>query len=228
MTKKFMLAIVFTLSLVCGPAFCDEGGVIIVTGPYCSPDGSKIVFATNAFDNDEINDIWTVNLNGSQLTRLTSTSDFNESDPIYSPNGALIAYSRSADNEDSVWVINADGSNARRVSREGKSASAPTWLNDNQRLIIQTPRTHSADLLLTNLSQEETKMLAVSSDHEDNPHCSSDGNLMVYEREPSSCSVCRSTGAVCSQIWKRNIVTLEAAVQLTTGHYEDELPSIGV
>ncbi len=51
-------------------------------------------------------DIWVVNPDGTGLTNLTNTPDVAEFDPVWSPDGSRISFTRDAD----IWVMNADGS----------------------------------------------------------------------------------------------------------------------
>ena len=63
-----------------------------------------------AFDNHE--DVWTINADGTDLTRLTHSPAF-EFDPSWSPDGTQIAYRSDRGDESEVWVMNADGTGQR-------------------------------------------------------------------------------------------------------------------
>ena len=52
-----------------------------------------------------------MNADGTGTTRLTSTKE-NDTHPTWSPDGSQIAFARDGD----IYVMNADGSNARRIS----------------------------------------------------------------------------------------------------------------
>ncbi len=107
-----------------------------------SPDGKKLVFASNREPNqDEFfnYDLFTLNLADNSIHRLTAT-EYCEYEPVWSPDGRYIAYSgtrrgltdRETTMEDThVWVMNADGSNRREIggvldNRQG----APQWAAD--------------------------------------------------------------------------------------------------
>ena len=55
------------------------------------------------------------------MTQLTKEPA--DMDPTYSPDGSKIAFYRGGQ----IWVMNADGSNARRLSPADQSASVPAW-----------------------------------------------------------------------------------------------------
>jgi dipeptidyl aminopeptidase/acylaminoacyl peptidase len=107
-----------------------------------SPDGKRIVFASNREPNqDEFfnYDLFTLELSDNSIHRLTATES-NEYDPRWSPDGQHIAFrgtsrgltDRETTMEDThVWVMNADGSNRREIgaaidNRQG----APAWAAD--------------------------------------------------------------------------------------------------
>jgi TolB protein len=68
--------------------------------------GSRLVFYSNAASNY---DIYSVNLNGSDLRKLT-TDAVDDVEPIFSPDGSKILWVRGSEGSRSIWVMNADGS----------------------------------------------------------------------------------------------------------------------
>ena len=82
-------------------AYCEQ--------PAWSPDGSKIAFVSAAAYNNI--DIWVINVDSTGLKRLTTAPYQREWEPAWSPDGAKIVYERVKD----IWVMNADGSNQRKV-----------------------------------------------------------------------------------------------------------------
>jgi Tol biopolymer transport system component len=93
------------------------------TDPAWSPDGSRIVFASDRDRNGELsygdtvqyaNELYIMDADGSNQRRLTTTKDLNEASPAWSPDGSVIAYQRGevVDNAQGtgVFLIKADGS----------------------------------------------------------------------------------------------------------------------
>jgi Tol biopolymer transport system component len=76
-----------------------------------------------AFDNFE--DVWTINADGTDLTRLTHSAA-PEFDPSWSPDGTQIAFRSERIGEPEIWVMNADGTSPRQLT-EGLS---PAWSPD--------------------------------------------------------------------------------------------------
>lgn len=101
-----------------GPGSGDDGG------PAWSPDGSRIVFPLYR---DAISDLYIVDADGSNMTRLTSTTA-NEGWPAWSPDGQRIAYVRIQDYTSDLHVIRSDGSGDTVIAR-GIDVR-PTWSPD--------------------------------------------------------------------------------------------------
>src|SRR5262249_15695169 len=84
-------------------------------GPHFSPGGSRLCFSSPAAGSG---DIYTAKLDGSDSKRLTSTAA-TDTQPIYSPDGAKIAFVRSSKFRDDVahvWIMDVDGSNPRQIT----------------------------------------------------------------------------------------------------------------
>ncbi len=98
-------------------------------GPVWSPNGKTIAFYAYAFTNPNRNpQIWTMDPDGSNQKRLTD----HGMDPSWSPDGRQIAFSSNHDNVFQIYEMNADGSNAHRVSKDKTEASNPAWAPDGQ------------------------------------------------------------------------------------------------
>ena len=105
-------------------------------GPTWSPDGRRIAFVSTR-DGDERYfppnaEIYAVNADGTDLTRLTSNDRVARS-PSWSPDGRRIAFSSSRGHtHSSIWVINADGSEMTPLSR----GDVPVWSPDGQSIVF--------------------------------------------------------------------------------------------
>lgn len=74
--------------------------------------------------------IYSMNADGSGLRRLTSGIE-----PALSPDGSQIAFGRW-DEPRGLWLINADGSNERRVF-EANRVRSPSWTADGQSVVFE-------------------------------------------------------------------------------------------
>ena len=91
-----------------------------------SPDGRQIVF-------DLLGDIYTMPVGGSgaaAATRITSGPAF-DMQPRFSPDSKRIAFATDRDGLWNIWTMDADGKNAKQVSREKRwFINSPTWSPD--------------------------------------------------------------------------------------------------
>lgn len=128
----------------------NTGGV--AEYPRFSPDGRKIAFVTNRDGNWEI---YVMDVEGGNPTRLT-TNVYDDAFPSWSPDGSQIAYASKATgfgyalpSMSAIFVMNADGSEARRVTNTevGGDApvqyyndSSPVWEPDGERIAFLSDR----------------------------------------------------------------------------------------
>ncbi|HUS67613.1 MAG TPA: hypothetical protein VMZ28_23920 [Kofleriaceae bacterium] len=92
--------------------------------PAFSPDGTRIVFASNrhvaSADHDDF-DIYSIGSDGSGLTRLTDDPG-SAHEPVYSPDGKRIFFASTRDRtgtyEWEVYVMSATGGRTRRLTRD--------------------------------------------------------------------------------------------------------------
>jgi TolB protein len=117
--------------------------------PDWSPDGTRIAFMGGGPTASDY-DIWTVNVDGTDLVQLT---DFSGVDgwPAWSPDGTRIAFTTVRDDctysdepdcrttgdigpHHDVWVVNADGTGLARVTPE--FGQFVTWSPDGEYLLV--------------------------------------------------------------------------------------------
>ncbi len=101
-----------------------------------SPLWGKIVFHS---DRDGNREIYTMNSDGSNITRLT----FNKADdvmPTWSPNGQQIAFDSNRDGNDEIYVMNADGTNQRRLTHHPGWEVDPDWSPDGSQIVFMSDR----------------------------------------------------------------------------------------
>jgi Tol biopolymer transport system component len=118
--------------------------------PSYSPDGKKIAFE-RAFgpvvhDDPARIAIFTMNADGSHLTQLTQTTTATstvDTQPQWSPDGTKIAFVRTNTaakprNKGAIEVMNADGSNIRRITPFTIDATDLHWSPSGKRLLFST------------------------------------------------------------------------------------------
>ncbi|MFI0445731.1 protein kinase [Actinomadura sp. 6N118] len=97
--------------------------------PMWSPKGNTIVFWSKR-DGDQA--IYTLDIaNPSNWTKVTKEG-VTANDPEWSPDGTKIAYTRDAYPKGNIWVINADRSDDRRLTKGSQHEMDPNWSRDGK------------------------------------------------------------------------------------------------
>ena len=90
-----------------------------------SPDGRTIAF-------DLLGDIYTLPIAGGRATRISGGMPF-EVQPRFSPDGSQIAFTSDRGGGDNIWIMNADGSGRRQLTKESFTLlNNPSWSADGK------------------------------------------------------------------------------------------------
>jgi Tol biopolymer transport system component/pimeloyl-ACP methyl ester carboxylesterase len=107
--------------------------------PAWSPTGERIIFTSNR--GGTFFQIFTMNLDGGDVQQVGVVEGNNAVHPRYSPDGSRIAYTRASVTEPlcqwnwDVWVMEADGSNQRRVTNRLCADLYPNWSPDGSEIV---------------------------------------------------------------------------------------------
>ncbi len=107
-----------------------------------SPDGEHVVYSVGEpdFEADEPRyDVWRARWDGSDRRALTKTSDADEWQPVYSPDGRQIAFLSDRGGEDAetqVWVMAADAGEAERLTDFPGGVVDFDWSPDSRHLAV--------------------------------------------------------------------------------------------
>ena len=126
----------YKMDLSSGTVSRLTGHSCIDTSPCYSPDGAQIVFTSDRSDPDNCREkIYVMDSNGGNVHQI-SFGDGKYSQPVWSPRGDLIAFTKQLGGRFYIGVMNADGSNERLIA-DGHLVEAPTWA-PNGRVILFT------------------------------------------------------------------------------------------
>jgi len=95
-----------------------------------SPDGKQIVF-------DLLGDLYLLPITGGEARRLTNGLPW-DCQPRFSPDGKQIAFISDRNGSDNLWLVNVDGTGAKKVSDETDDAlGSPAWSPDGSYLVAR-------------------------------------------------------------------------------------------
>jgi len=144
--------------------------------PAFSPDGTQIAFNTNRDDN---NDIWVVNVDGTNLRRLTNHPMIDTS-PTWSPNGRQVAFVSDRTGSPQVYVVGADGTGLRRLTYE-TYCDRPTWSPAPYNEIAYSSRTGPGhDIKVLDLATNEVRQLTFGLGSNESPSYSPNGRHVAF------------------------------------------------
>lgn len=119
-----------------------------VGGAAWSPDGKRIVFASDAGDNF---DVYIIDVTGENLLPITF-EDGIDRDPAWSPDGQFIVFAsdRNSPGFPEIWRMTPDGAHLTQLTDNTNSSYSPTWSPDGQWIAFISDRDGDADLFVMN------------------------------------------------------------------------------
>ena len=165
-----------------------------------SPDGKTIVF-TSVRDGDL--EIYTMATDGTNVKRLTHEPGY-DGGPFFSHDGKRIVYRRDVHPDEAslaryqellaqhlyrpgaleIWVMDADGSNKRQVTKLGAASFAPYFHPDDRRIIFSSnhpnPRGRNFDLWMIDDDGTGLERVTTEPTFDGFPMFSPDGKQLVF------------------------------------------------
>ena len=155
--------------------------------PAWSPDGSRIVFTSLR---DGHSEIYSINLDDSQLVRLTDTElDEENYQPFWSPFGNQIVYVKKRVGALQIWTMTDTGQNSVQMVRSGQLLRDffPVWSPDGEYILFSQQRVNIPSLpwimqiRYEDRNTQNASRFRLGVSGIENLSYSSDGFWMVYE-----------------------------------------------
>ena len=149
-----------------------------------SPDGKFIAF-------DLLGDIYTLPAAGGQATCIRNGLAW-EVQPRWSPDGKKILFTSDAGGGDNIWVMNADGNQAKQITKENfRLLNNAVWMPDGQYFIARKHFTSgrslgAGEMWMYHISGGEGIQLTKrKNDQQDvnEPSVSPDGKMLYYSED---------------------------------------------
>ncbi len=125
-----MLRFLCALSLSLSPAVLAQSSHLLLRKPALSR--TQIVFSFAG-------DLWSVPRAGGEAIRLT-TSPGVETDPVFSPDGSMVAFTGEYDGNVDVYVIPAAGGVPKRITYHPGADEVAGWTPDGKRVLFHSHR----------------------------------------------------------------------------------------
>jgi Tol biopolymer transport system component len=178
-------------------------GDTVASGAW-SPDGAQVAFVAGGYylpSGDLQLDIYKMNLDGSGLTKVTSTPTCNTLGALsWSPKGDKIVFQRSpvsgcGGDEESpsdydIYTVTVDGTVETNLTATAPTLHEvnPSWSPDGSKIAYESSPTFGspADIYVMNADGTAQTDITTSSAFENTPAWSSDGSKIAFVRTASS------------------------------------------
>ncbi|HSD48966.1 MAG TPA: hypothetical protein VLE71_03955 [Actinomycetota bacterium] len=129
-------------------------------------------------------DIWVMDADGSNRTRLTTTAIAQETWPTWSPDGLHIAYtSNEVDAFQDIWVMDANGANPTRLTINDEIFDAfPEWSPDGTQIAYTSDSLDFDDIWLMDADGQNPVRVTTGPKIDERPDWSPDGLQLVFSR----------------------------------------------
>ncbi len=172
-----LVLVVFVLASACG-----DGGQ---SSAPTAPATGKIAFISLRDGNSEI---YVMNADGSGVTRLSSNS---ASEPAWSPDGSRIAFISARDTGDvrrpdgaapptEIYVMNADGSGATRLTDHPAADGSVAWSPDGSRIAFNSDRDGNDEIYVMNSDGSGVTRLTYNPGYDFLSAWSPDGSRIAF------------------------------------------------
>ena len=151
--------------------------------PAWSPDGTMIVFARDfiPIQGQVDDDLFTMNADGTDQRRLTSSPGVQDEAPNWSPDGRRITFTSDRDGDLEVYTMRPNGSNVRQLTFNDASEFHPDWSPDGGQITFTSDRNGNFEVYVMDADGTNPTNVTANPDGDDGVSAwSPDGEKIVF------------------------------------------------
>ena len=145
--------------------------------PSWSPDGQQIAY--RLFRAEDDGEIWIVNADGTEARNLVNDPDFSDWGPAWSADGETIAFNSNREGALTIWLMDADGSNQRRIGTG--HGEYPAWSPDGLKIVYSGGSYY--DIRIVDVTGANDRALTEQQAYDMGPSWSPDGQWIAYHTQ---------------------------------------------
>ena len=159
------------------PAGIMASTILADASPTTTPAPcGQIAFVSNRDGNNEI---YAMNADGSNQTRLTNNPTFDNG-PSFARDGSKIAFFSDRDGNQEIYVMNADGSNQTRLTNNQAIDISPSFSPDGSKIAFVSNRDGNQEIYVMNADGSNQTRLTNNSAVDELPSFSGDGSKIAF------------------------------------------------
>lgn len=161
-----------------GPTWSKDGQWLAlgVGLPFARPEGR-----------DAKIDIWKIRSDGSEAVNLTPHAEANNAFPDFSPDGRRIVFRSTRDGNAELYVMNADGTGVRRLTRDRGTDTMPSFSSSGDRIAFTSNRTGDYEIYILQLNEDgspgKLERITHSRGRDVHPKFSPDDKWLVFSSQ---------------------------------------------
>lgn len=161
-----------------------RGADVTDMAPTRSPDGDWIAFTSNR-DSDFVNDIenwelYVAKVDNSIIRRLTYNTTAKDIDPVWSPDGRMIAFETDRDGRWELYLFDITTGAETRLTDHMASDINAFWTPDSQHIIFQSDRDGEWQIYSVEIATGKVVKLSDGLTEDHDPAVSFDGTRIAF------------------------------------------------
>ncbi|WP_136468885.1 TolB family protein [Flagellimonas onchidii] len=127
-------------------------------------------------------EIYSMRIDGSNLTRLTHNEKAEDFYPVFSPDGTKIVFESNRTGNFEIYVMDADGSNQKRLTDTPEDEVSSSWSPDGSKIVFVSFRDgETSEIYEMDADGSNQKRLTHNDFDDEAPHFSPDGKYIATE-----------------------------------------------